>query len=174
MVPVITLTGSPGHARGVVATGGKVNCKDVSVEVHGIQVTAAEVVEEDAEMSFKGGQMMAFALQDPATMQRVEALYLSGEQGIWIVGSRPWSPVYSNLGHARGILVRKGKIKLEGTKICTVGIQVTTADALHHGAEMNLEGAQLKGFAIVASDSTGSASKGPKISFSNGENPYAS
>jgi lipoate-protein ligase B len=173
-MPVITLTGSPGHARGVVATGGKVNCKDVSVEVHGIQVTAAEIVEEDAEMSFKGGQMVAFALQDPATMQRVRALYLSGEQGIWIVDSRAWSPVYSNLGHARGILVRKGKIKLEGTKICAIGIQVTTADALHHGAEMNLDGAQLKGFAIVGSDSTGSASKDSVVPFSNGGNPCLS
>jgi hypothetical protein len=75
------LTSLPGHARGIVATGGKINCKDVCVEVHGIQVTAAEVIEEDAEVTFKGGQIAAFALRDPAMAQGVGA-YLPGEQGI--------------------------------------------------------------------------------------------
>jgi hypothetical protein len=76
-----------GHAKGIVATGGKVNCKDVFVEVHGIQVTAVEVVENDAEVTFKGGQIAAFAVNGPATAQGVGTLYLPGEQGICAITS---------------------------------------------------------------------------------------
>jgi hypothetical protein len=145
----LDLTKSLGHARGVVATGGKVDCKDVLVEVLGIQVTAAEIVEEGAEISFKGGKLDARALHDPATMPGLGASSPPGEQGIWVIESKVESPAYSNLGHARGILVRKGKMKMEGAKISTFGNKVTAADALHPGAEMTLEGVTMKGVALV-------------------------
>ncbi|PVF95177.1 hypothetical protein CPB86DRAFT_799869 [Serendipita vermifera] len=121
-----------GHARGVVATMGKVDCKDVCVEVHGVRVTAAEVVEEAARMSFKDGVLVAIAKESGTIRPEGEASYLLREQG-----------------HARGILVRKGTLKMEGTKVYAEGRSVTTADALNENAEMTLEGIEIKGFAVV-------------------------
>ncbi|CAG8644169.1 5601_t:CDS:2, partial [Acaulospora colombiana] len=131
---LLSLTMSLGHARGVVATMGKVDCKDVSVEVHGLQVTAVEVVEEHAEMSFKDGQLVAFAEDNHRAGSEGGTSYLLREQG-----------------HARGIIVRKGTLKMEGTKVYAKGRSVTGADAFSKNADMTLKRIEIKGIAVVDS-----------------------
>jgi hypothetical protein len=61
---------------------------------------------------------------------------------------------------------------VEGTRICAAGIRVTTVDALHHDAEVALERVQMKGVAMIGSNSNESHFKDTKGTISETEYPY--